>query len=338
MKKHTLHIALAAALSTMTAAQADEFSGSWLGGKIGSNRSDVTALDTKSATTYGLEGGHNWDVGGFLLGVNGFADFNDKATHNPGSVNYGSNTYGFDAKLGLPSRSWLPYAKLGIARVNGTGGASAIGDNDMHLGLGLEYKFTPSWSIAGEYTTSSGKTGAAKLNNNNFTVGLNYYFGKTPVAAAAPVAEKKAELRSIPAPAPEPAPNETWKTLLENKPVCIEGANFEFDSAKLRNTAIRKLDEVMGFADKYRDAQLKVEGHTDSIGTKDYNQKLSERRAESVKAYLVKKGVAAERITAMGRGEEQPVADNKTAEGRAQNRRVEVCSTIKLEKKVRADQ
>ena len=84
MKKHTIRIVMAAALSTMTAAQADEFAGSWFGGKAGSNRSDVTALDTKSATTYGLEGGHNWETGGFLLGVDGFADFNNKATHNPG--------------------------------------------------------------------------------------------------------------------------------------------------------------------------------------------------------------------------------------------------------------
>ena len=340
MKKLATRVALAAALSSMTAAQADEYAGSWIGGKIGANRSDITTLDTKNATTYGLEGGHNWEVGNFLLGVDGFADSNRKATHNPGSVNYGSSAYGLDAKLGLPTGRWLRFAKLGYARVNGTGGASAIGDSHMHLGLGLEDKFTPNWSIAGEYTTVSGNAGAAKLNNNNFTVGLNYYFGKTPVASAVPAVEKKTEpvTRAIPAPAPEPVQNETWKTLLENKPVCIEGANFEFDSAKLRDKAIRKLDEVKEFADKYRDAQLKVEGHTDNIGTKVYNQKLSERRAESVKVYLVKRGVATDRITTMGHGKEQPVADNKTAEGRAQNRRVEVCSTIKVEKKVRADQ
>ena len=65
-------------------------------------------------------------------------------------------------------------------------------------------------------------------------------------------------------------------------------------------------------------------GHTDSIGTDEYNQKLSVRRAESVKAYLASKGIEANRIYTEGKGEKQPVADNRTGEGRAKNRRVEI--------------
>ncbi|MFM8631393.1 MAG: OmpA family protein, partial [Betaproteobacteria bacterium] len=65
-------------------------------------------------------------------------------------------------------------------------------------------------------------------------------------------------------------------------------------------------------------------GHTDSVGTDAYNQKLSERRAAAVKAYLVSKGVAANRVYTEGKGEKSPVADNKTKEGRAKNRRVEI--------------
>ncbi len=65
-------------------------------------------------------------------------------------------------------------------------------------------------------------------------------------------------------------------------------------------------------------------GHTDSIGTDAYNQKLSVRRAEAVKAYLVSKGIEKNRVYTEGKGEKQPVADNKTAEGRAKNRRVEI--------------
>lgn len=330
MKKSTMTIVLAAALLGMTAAQASEFDGGWVGGKLGSNRSSATGVDTGSATTYGLEGGYNWNMGGFLLGADGFVDANGKATHNPGAVNYGSHAYGLDAKLGLPSGNWLPYAKLGYARTNGNGAANGIGSGDVHLGLGVEYKFAPHWSVAGEYTTASAKTAGTKLNNNNFTLGINYYFDTpyvAPVAVAAAAVVMKEE--------PKAAPTETWKTLLEDKPVRIEGANFDTNSAKLRGVSVKKLDEVVGFADKYKDAKLEVTGHTDSRGAKAYNQKLSERRAASVKAYLVKKGVAAARITTKGYGFDQPMADNKTVDGRAQNRRVEIRSVLKEEKKVR---
>ena len=117
--------------------------------------------------------------------------------------------------------------------------------------------------------------------------------------------------------------------------MCIEGANFEFDSTKLRSGEITKLNEVVSFAERHEDAQLESSGHTDSVGTEEYNQKLSEGRAESVKAYMVKKGVSAHRIDTVGYGESKPMADNATSEGRELNRRVEICTVLKVEKKVR---
>jgi OOP family OmpA-OmpF porin len=332
MKKilSVLSLSLLAALATGSAA-AGEFDGGWFGAKVGSNQSSVTNYDSKRATTYGIEAGYNWNMGGYLLGVDGFADSSNKAGHTPAPYNYGSSAYGLDVKLGIDGGSWLPYAKVGYARTDGTGDAGAIGGSDVHLGLGVEYKFAPNWSLAGEYANSSAKTGGLKLNNNNLTLGLNYYFGK-PAAPAAPVVAEAPK----PAPVAAPAPvKETWKTLLEDKPVQIEGANFDTNSAQLRKTAYPKLDDVVGFAAKYSDAKLVVGGHTDNRGSKAYNQKLSERRAAAVKAYLVKKGVAAERISTQGYGFDQPVADNKTAEGRAKNRRVEIRSTMKVETRVR---
>lgn len=343
MKKTTINLALLSALLGMGAAQASEFGGGWVGGKIGSNRSSVTGVDTKSATAFGLEGGYNWNMGGFLLGVDGFIDSNNSASHNPAPYTYGSDAYGLDAKLGIDGGKWLPYAKVGYARTNGNGAAAVIGGSGVHLGLGVEYKFAPQWSVAGEYTTASAKTAGNKLNNNNFTIGINYYFD-APAAAPVAVASKPAQAVSAPVAAapkeePKPAPkaalepiSETWKTLLDNKPVCIEGANFEFDSAKLRNQEIKKLNEVVSFAEKYKDAKLESSGHTCSIGTETYNQKLSQRRAESVKAYLVRKGVAADRISTVGYGESKPMADNKTRAGRELNRRVEVCTVPKAGK------
>jgi OOP family OmpA-OmpF porin len=99
---------------------------------------------------------------------------------------------------------------------------------------------------------------------------------------------------------------------------------FDFDKAVLKNEGKSKLDDL---ATKVKAINLEVViaiGHTDSIGSDAYNQKLSVRRSESVKAYLVSKGVEPNRIYTEGKGEKQPVASNKTADGRQKNRRVEI--------------
>ena len=101
-------------------------------------------------------------------------------------------------------------------------------------------------------------------------------------------------------------------------------AFFDFDKAVLKPEGKAKLDDLVG---KIKAINLEViiaVGHTDAVGSDDYNQKLSMRRSQAVKAYLVSKGVDKTRIYTEGKGEKQPVADNKTKEGRAKNRRVEI--------------
>jgi len=101
-------------------------------------------------------------------------------------------------------------------------------------------------------------------------------------------------------------------------------AFFDFDKSVVKPAGKAKLDDLVG---KVKGINLEViiaVGHTDSIGSDAYNQKLSVRRAEAVKAYLVSKGIEKNRIYTEGKGEKQPVADNKTKEGRAKNRRVEI--------------
>jgi OOP family OmpA-OmpF porin len=101
-------------------------------------------------------------------------------------------------------------------------------------------------------------------------------------------------------------------------------ALFDFDKAVVKPAGKEKLDDLVS---KLKGLDLEVvvaTGHTDSIGADKYNQKLSERRAEAVKAYLVSKGIDPKKVYTEGKGEKQPVASNKTKAGRAKNRRVEI--------------
>lgn len=99
---------------------------------------------------------------------------------------------------------------------------------------------------------------------------------------------------------------------------------FDFDSARIRPDAERTLSEVADVVKGYAKRPVRVEGHTDSIASNDYNQKLSEKRAAAVREWFVGKGIEGTRIAMRGWGESKPVADNATPEGRQRNRRVEV--------------
>ena len=129
-------------------------------------------------------------------------------------------------------------------------------------------------------------------------------------------------LRAVvpPPPPPPPPPRAT-----SEKVTFAADAFFDFDKSVLKPDGRAKLDDLTS---KLTGVALEViiaVGHTDSIGSDDqYNQRLSVRRAEAVKAYLVSKGIEANRIYTEGKGEKQPVADNKTRDGRAKNRRVEI--------------
>jgi len=119
------------------------------------------------------------------------------------------------------------------------------------------------------------------------------------------------------APPPPPAPTVERVTLAAD-------ALFDFDKADIKSDAKAKLDDLVSkLAGVTLEVMIAV-GHTDTVGADAYNEKLSVRRAEAVKKYLVSKGVEPNRVYTEGKGERQPVADNRTAEGRAKNRRVEI--------------
>jgi OOP family OmpA-OmpF porin len=140
-----------------------------------------------------------------------------------------------------------------------------------------------------------------------------------PAPAAAP-APAPAAKPPAPAPAAAPAPAPAAAT----KVTYAADAFFDFDKSVLKAEGKAKLDELVS---KIKDITLEViiaVGHTDSVGADAYNQKLSVSRSEAVKAYLVSKGIENNRVYTEGKGEAQPVADNKTGEGRSKNRRVEI--------------
>jgi len=148
---------------------------------------------------------------------------------------------------------------------------------------------------------------------------------EAPKAAPAP-APAPAPRAAAPAPAPvaKPKPAPAPQPPAATKVTYAADTFFDFDKSVIKPDGKAKLDDLV---QKVKSINLEViiaVGHTDWIGTDAYNQKLSVRRSEAVKAYLISKGIDKNRIYTEGKGEKQPVADNRTKEGRAKNRRVEV--------------
>jgi len=146
----------------------------------------------------------------------------------------------------------------------------------------------------------------------------------TKAAPAAPAAPAEPAKPATPAPAKPAEPSKPAPSSVRQSVVIQADALFDFDKSVVRPDGKKSIDEALA---KIKGVDLEMviaTGHTDSIGSDKYNQRLSERRAAAVKEYLVSKGIPASKITTIGKGESQPVATNKTAEGRQKNRRVDI--------------
>lgn len=232
------------------------------------------------------------------------------------------------------SSAWRPFVAFGVG--DETLDADGFDDNDtmLNIGVGLKRDLGDRWQFRTDLRNFNSLDD--EYNELALTVGLGYRFG---TAAPAPVAT----------PAPEPVrdvdsdgdgvydskdqcPNtpRTHKvdavgcSLKLTETVSIE-LNITFDTAKavIKPEFENEVAKLAEFMDQYADTVVTVEGHTDSQGSDVYNQKLSQERADAVKALLISRyNISEERVNAAGYGESKPVADNSSADGREQNRRV----------------
>ncbi len=221
-------------------------------------------------------------------------------------------------------------------------------DTNYKYGLGAQYSLTDSLAFRAEaeryrINDAVGNRGDVDL----YSAGVIYRFGKQPVAAAAPVTLPQPAPVVAAAPPPPPPPpsprdsdNDGVVDDLDKCPgtpagvavdatgcplrgsITLEGVTFEYDSAMLTSESRKLLDVIASNLARYPRLRVEMQGHTDSAGSNRYNQALSQRRAESVRMYLVDHGVAADRLTARGYGEVEPIDDNRTDAGRSRNRRV----------------
>lgn len=190
------------------------------------------------------------------------------------------------------------------------------------VGLGLQYQINDAWAVRGEVERYRlrdplGNRGEMDLAS----ISLIRAFGRPaarPVPAPEPVAPVVQQEVQPVAPVVEPKP-----PVAESEKVSFAAeALFDFDRAVVKPEGKAALDDLMSKLQGMNTEVMIAVGHTDSVGTNAYNDKLSLRRADAVKAYLVSTGLDGARLYTEGKGETQPVADNATAEGRAKNRRV----------------
>ncbi|GAB7227893.1 OmpA family protein [Vibrio rotiferianus] len=311
MKKIALAVATVLAGGAMSnVALADTY----IGGKLGYNAlNDACHLDAPcddDSFAAGMHIGYNFneyvaaEYGVDYLG-NFTANFN-KAGKNTVDGDLWALTLA--PKFNLPlTDSWNLFAKVGAAYM-------MAGDEKDFVptgSLGAEYQINYNWSLRAEYQRYQDMSDDIinDMDADFFGIGFNYKFGSEPVAQKE-VAQEVVETR--------PATR-----IVENEyPAQTATVQFGLESAELQDaSAFNGTVELMN---TYPQAQVEINGYSDTTGSEAYNQQLTEKRAQAVADHFQAEGIAADRMTVKGMGEANPVASNETREGREENRRVEV--------------
>ncbi|CAM2981884.1 outer membrane beta-barrel protein [Vibrio mytili] len=310
MKKIAIAVATVLAGGVMSnVALADTY----IGGKIGYNNLDDSCYLSKpcddDSFAASLHLGYSFnDYIDAEYGVDYLGDFTgtfDKAGKNTVDGDLWALTLA--PKFNLPlTDSFNLFAKVGAAYM-------IAGDEKDFVptgSLGAEYQLNYNWSLRAEYQRYQDMSDdiIEDMDANYFGLGFNYKFGSEPVVEEK-VVEEVVEAR--------PATN-----IVEVYPEQTATVQFDLESAKLKNAeALSGPIEVMN---TYPQAKVEITGYSDTTGSADYNQQLTEKRAQSVAEEFEAQGISADRMTVKGAGEENPVASNETRQGREMNRRVEV--------------
>lgn len=228
----------------------------------------------------------------------------------------------------MPTESdWNVFAKAGLSVILnslGEDAAETVKETpaQLALGLGANYQFLPNWMARADVDLYS-------RDARFLSVGVQYLLGSTP------------DVTPQPTPEPRPTTRITTKEVCEEFGNALDGVNFGNDASSLTPGAEQRLQKSIRILQENPELNVEIGAHTDAIASEDYNQALSQQRANAVLRYFIANGIEPTRLSAVGYGESQPVASNETEVGRAQNRRVEliaspsvVCEQVQVEEQL----
>lgn len=246
------------------------------------------------------------------VGINDYGEL--KANYSNGEASADVQTLAVSTRWTYPiDLNWSAFTRLGASyqKIEKSSAWKSAQKSDKWQPIasaGVSYRLSQNWSIQGEYQfiDGIGESNIGKSDLHFTSLGLTYHFGQ---ASQEKLSTKE---KNFP-----PQKSTTKVSTL---------SYFDFDSATLRIDG--ELEKLTYDLNKSLDGQVIIIGHTDNKGAKEYNQKLSEKRAQAVADYLIENQIKLNQLTLSGEGESKPIADNETAQGRAKNRRVEIHANI----------
>ncbi|MDA0144968.1 OmpA family protein [Vibrio sp. RW] len=305
----------------------------YVGAKVGMGWLDSACVDSTNceddSVAGGIYGGYNFtDTLALELNADYLGDYDTSFNNNGATQRYSDS---------IVAISLSPMYRLAIKQEFDiffkAGPAYIMHDDEddvvLALGIGAEKQLSDDWALRVEYQYFDDFDDKIiqDLNSNLVTVGLSYNFGTGNTTASAAAAAAAASMTQAPSePITEPVVVEEEKTTVVVTKAHTESFSqgmFETNSTELSTDGKIALVPLIEVLKAHPQSTVEVVGHTDSTGAAEYNMMISKKRAAAVAAHIEEQGIDADRITATGEGEENPVASNDTAEGRAQNRRVE---------------